>query len=220
MHRLIDLTGGRFGRLRVLSRAPNDARGRVIWRCVCDCGEASDVLGQRLRTGETRSCGCLARDRIGALNASHGETKGRRWSSEYRALNGMIRRCYEESHISFPRYGARGIGVCDRWRFGEAGMSGVECFVADVGRRPSAAHSIDRWPDNDGNYEPGNVRWAVPLEQSANSRRSRRVRYRGVEMTLKQACEAGGAGVARGTVVRRLNALGWSVEAAVETRVS
>ena len=81
----------------------------------------------------------------------------------------MICRCYREKNSNFKYYGGRGIEVCDRWRFGEEGMSGHKCFIADMGPPPTHKHQIDR-VDNDGNYEPGNVRWATPKENINNRR--------------------------------------------------
>jgi hypothetical protein len=82
----------------------------------------------------------------------------------------MRMRCLNPQDRSFKWYGARGIGVCTRWLNGEAGKTGFECFLADLGRKPSPSHSIDRIEVN-GHYEPGNCRWATPGEQSANRRR-------------------------------------------------
>lgn len=82
----------------------------------------------------------------------------------YSTWRGMIRRCHDPRTSAFDGYGGRGIRVCDRWRHS------FETFLSDVGPRPSPKHSIDRFPDNDGNYEPGNVRWATPKEQSNNRR--------------------------------------------------
>jgi hypothetical protein len=82
----------------------------------------------------------------------------------------MKERCLRPLHKSFARYGGRGIKVCDRWLNGEGGKSGFECFLVDMGLRPSMNHSIDRYPDNDGNYEPGNCRWATTAEQHWNQR--------------------------------------------------
>jgi hypothetical protein len=79
----------------------------------------------------------------------------------------MIERCHNPSHVNFEGYGGRGIKVCDRWR------AAFLNFLADVGDRPSARHSIDRFPNNDGNYEPGNVRWATRRQQARNKRTSK-----------------------------------------------
>jgi hypothetical protein len=75
----------------------------------------------------------------------------------------MRQRCYDERHSNFKNYGARGIKICERW------LDSYENFLADMGRKPSPRHSIDR-EDNDGDYEPGNCRWATPSEQALNKR--------------------------------------------------
>ena len=85
----------------------------------------------------------------------------------------MIRRCYRENCTAFKNYGGRGITVCDRWRHGEGGKSGLACFIEDLGQRPTSRHSIHRI-DNDGRYDPANCKWALPSEQMANARHNSR----------------------------------------------
>ena len=82
----------------------------------------------------------------------------------------MIQRCENPNHSSFKNYGARGIAVCNRWRYGENGMGGYESWHADMGRKPSPQHTLDRYPDNDSNYEPANCRWATREEQNIRRR--------------------------------------------------
>lgn len=130
--------------------------------------------------------------------------------SEYRAWQAMKNRCRNPNVANYPRYGGRGISVCDAW------SEGFEAFLADVGPRPSDSHSLGRI-DNDGNYEPSNVRWELPNEQANNKSDSRFVEYRGERMTVKQAIRAAGSIVAQDTVNYRLKQ-GWSVERAVESR--
>lgn len=167
-----NLVGDRFGRLVVLERAPPRAgrTGKARWHCRCDCGAGHMVEGGYLRSGKSKSCGCPQRELVAARKTRHGATtRAARWP-EWAVWHSMISRCHRPKTQSFERYGARGIAVCDRWRFGEGAVSGFECFIADMGRRPSADLSIDRI-NNDGNHEPSNCRWATAAQQIANRRR-------------------------------------------------
>lgn len=166
--RFQDLTGQRFGRLVAISYAGRRGNNHG-WLCRCDCGVWSAPLGSNLTRGNTSSCGCLHREATGNKSRAH----GRHRTTEYNIHASMIARCYRATSVSFPNYGGRGIKVCDRWRFGEDGKSGFECFFEDVGKRPSKDYSIDR-RNNDGDYEPGNVGWATRSEQMNNSRRWKR----------------------------------------------
>jgi hypothetical protein len=100
---------------------------------------------------------------------------GASFTPEYECWHGMKSRCYNPKHPKFPLYGGRGIKVCDRWLYGENGKTGFKCFLEDIGLRPSPKHSIDRYPDNDGDYTPDNTRWATPAQQKWNSRGCRRM---------------------------------------------
>lgn len=135
---------------------------------------------------------------------------------EYRIWAGVIARCYNPNRPAFSTYGAVGISVCDRWRKGDAVLSGFELFLADMGPCPSETHSIDRWPDMAGNYEPGNCRWATKLEQANNRRNTRRIVYRGVEMALTDAVRLAGSVIHSETAWIRIKT-GWTPEKAVET---
>ena len=161
---MIDLTGKRFNRLLVLARGPNKA-SKAAWRVRCDCGKLSLVIGRNLRSGNTRSCGCLSAERTSADNAARGIhfESGMR-TPEYEAWRNMRRRCYDSTSQNYRYYGGRGITVCERW------MESYLFFLADVGRKPSPTHSIDRI-NNDGNYEPTNCRWATKRQQGLNRRR-------------------------------------------------
>jgi len=107
----------------------------------------------------------------------------------------MVGRCHNKTNDSYPRYGARGIKVCDRWRNAPA------AFIEDMGPRPQGSYSIDRFPDNGGNYEPGNCRWATPKEQ-ANNRRVRRLKFDGQELTVREWSEK--LGISQFTIFDRL----------------
>jgi len=96
--------------------------------------------------------------------ATHGHTKGRKTTPEFRSWCAMKQRCFDKNSHKYPRYGARGITVCSRW----LGPEGFDHFLEDMGFKPTPLHSIDRFPDRDGNYEPGNCRWATPKQQGEN----------------------------------------------------
>ena len=152
----LDLTGLVFGRLTVQRRAPRTDR-RPRWVCRCSCGGEAIVLSQSLRSGETVSCGCYKRERA----TKHGGQALR--MPEYRIWRGMRARCGRSpSNSKRHLYADRGIRVCERWE-------SFENFLADMGRRPSVKHSIDRINGN-GHYEPSNCRWATPTQQSRNRR--------------------------------------------------
>lgn len=185
----IDLTGIRFGRLLVTSlssQRTKDERHRPCWNCVCDCGTLKVVPGQSLRGGHTSSCGCLhietARNngRKSKGVRRHGFAGRGKKTAEYHAWRNAKERCHNPKNDSYFRYGARGISVCDRWR------NSFESFFADMGHRPSSRHSLDR-KNNNGNYEPGNCRWATRQEQARNTRRGVFVIYKGTKMPLIQA---------------------------------
>ena len=159
MRKFIDLTGKRFGRLFVISRGPNSG-SHAAWRVRCACGNLSLVSGDSLRRGHTQSCGCLNAERVSAANGIHFESG----TPEHEAWHSMRRRCYVSTTKGYRHYGGRGIIVCERWR------ENYLFFLADVGRRPSDSHSIDRI-NNDGNYEPTNCRWATRSQQRLNQRR-------------------------------------------------
>jgi hypothetical protein len=167
-----DLSGKRFGRLTVVRRIPGSAPGagsrvRARWLCRCECGGSIKTRTNNLTVGDTKSCGCLLAE-VQATNGYRNVKHGGSGTLAYWAWWAMIKRCHNPNSKSFKHYGARGIRVCSRWR------SSFEDFIKDVGPRPPG-RTLDRI-NNDGDYEPGNVRWATAREQVLNSRpRTRRV---------------------------------------------
>ena len=155
--RLKDLTGRRFGRLTVLSRAENSGSGKARWLCRCDCGKRTVVLGSHLNDGHTQSCGCLGLEHATEAKIKHGESKTRL----YRIFLAMHNRCERPSVKAYERYGGRGIRVCDEWKNYEAFAS----WAHANGYKEEL--SIDRI-DNDNGYSPENCEW---ITRSENSRR-------------------------------------------------
>jgi hypothetical protein len=161
----IDLTGQRFGRLvTICATSERAVGGSILWRCRCDCGTNVNASCANLRRGAVASCGCLQRDwtKSGKANFKHGYAHSGAESSEFNIWCTMKARCFNPNSEKFPDYGGRGITVCERW------LNSFENFLADMGPRPEGK-TLDREQVN-GNYEPGNCRWATPKEQRANQR--------------------------------------------------
>jgi hypothetical protein len=177
----IDLTGQRFSRPTVIKHAGKDHRGEAVWECLCDHGGQGQptlapvpIRGSKLRTGHTRSCGCLQVDSI----TIHGHNKRGAKSSEYYSWSTMIDRCYNPNNPKYHLYGGRGITVCDHWR------DSFENFLADMGPKPSLRLSIHR--KNDGNYEPSKCIWATQRIQMAETRINLNLTYNGQTKILSE----------------------------------
>lgn len=181
MSEVVDVLGQTFGRLTVIERAGVNRRRQITWRCQCACGTVVVAPSLPLRDGRTRSCGCLQRELQSARARTHGASK----TPEYRAWKGMLTRCTNPRRAQWKDYGGRGIRVCERW------AESFEAFLSDVGPKPHPKAELDR-RDNDGNYEPGNVRWTSKDEQSVNKRTTRFVTFRGQLMSLRDAARHAG----------------------------
>jgi hypothetical protein len=194
--------GARFGMLTVEeSRKPGDVK--TLFRC--DCGSLKLISYRNVLSGSVYSCGCAMRALSSARMRRHGLSK----SPEYSAWCQAKARCYRKSHPRFSEWGGRGIRMCDRW------LRSFEAFLSDMGPKPSPVHSLDRI-NNDGNYEPGNCRWATPKEQSTNRPSWTRVyEFDGRKMTVTDW--ANELGISRESLRDRLSS-GWPIERALTTR--
>ena len=183
-------SGETFGRLTVVQEIGSQ-RPRQI-ECMCQCGTSTIVSLGNLRHGLTRSCGCLRRGTHLFLD----------YPSEYAIWSLMKQRCLNPSDRAYGYYGGRGIRVCDRW------LHSFAAFLADMGRRPSKTHSIDRI-DNDGNYDPGNCRWATWKQQHRNRRNNRLLTHDGQTLCVTEWSEV--TGINAKVIFGRIYD-GWSVE--------
>jgi len=208
--RVQDLTDRTFGKLTVTEFAghvQSKTQRNAVWLCFCSACQTSKVMrASSLLSGRVSSCGCL----LLAKSAAFGDRvrkHGMYLSPEYAAWQNMKKRCLDSTYRRFKDYGGRGIKVCDRW------LESFENFIADMGRRPSNNHSIDR-KDNNGNYEPSNCEWALRPQQDSNKRTSRLVTYKDETLTLKEWSRR--IGIHYNTLRQRL-ASGWTTEEAFET---
>lgn len=162
----LDLTGQRFGRLTAIKKtgtyiSPSGAK-KIQWLCKCDCGAEIVAIAADLRSGHTNSCGCYQKERTSEASKTH----GMRYTAIYHVWSAMKDRCGNPRNKRYEDWGGRGITVCDEWK------NDFQAFYDYVSKLPhfgEAGYSLDRI-NNDGNYEPNNVRWATRIEQNSNKR--------------------------------------------------
>jgi hypothetical protein len=216
--------GDRYGHWTIVDRAiGRPGKSCVLVRCVC--GKERVLVFRNVRIGATRSCGCVTGEgqagrsvgvsapdptipvRLLLTEAIKPMRHGMSGSGEYGTWREMLRRCYEPTERAYASYGGRGITVHAPWR------SSFEAFFAHVGPKPGRGYSLDRI-NNDGNYEPGNVRWATAKEQAYNKRNNRRIAVGNENLTITEW--AARLGVSTPAVIVRIRN-GWDPVRAVTT---
>lgn len=196
----LDLTGRKYGRWTVIRKAES-TDGRSWFFCQCECGTERNVRGQRLINGGSQSCGCGQKEAVKKCKQRHGES----FTKLHSVWCAIKTRCYNSENPNYKRYGARGIRVCKEW------MESYEEFAKFVGQPPTAQHSLERI-DNNGNYEPGNVRWATKKEQARNRRTNRIVDINGERHCLAEWLEE--KGLHKSTFEGRIRR-GWNEQDAI-----
>lgn len=199
-----DITGQTFGRLTALGPIGRDKRKTILWLCQCICGGTKICPVANLFNGNTLSCGCIHREQLAERNRTH----GMRNDPLYSIWAGILKRCTNANSRSYLHYGGRGISVCEEWQHD------FQAFHTHVSQLPhcgEAGYSIDRI-DNDGNYEPGNVRWSTASQQTRNQRRNRLYTYNGKSQCLAEWAEE--YAIDYGRLKGRIK-LGWTMEDAL-----
>lgn len=209
MGRVIDLSGQTFGRLTVIRSDGHNKSGRTMWLCQCVCGNIKSVSTKKLRSGDATSCGCYHRERLveaaKKANTKHG-------MADTRLFNiwvGMRKRCNARYHIQYDNYGGRGIKVCDEWN------EFINFYTWAISSNYSKELTLDRI-DVNGDYCPGNCRWATYTEQERNKSNNHILTYNGESHCVSEWSEL--VGIPKDVLYARLK-IGWSDERTLTTPV-
>ena len=196
--KFVDITGNRYSKLTVVSYA--GMRGRqLLWNCVCDCGGECIKYGTQLKYRANQDCGC-------EYNLA-GEYKAK-YAKEYSHWRSMRNRCLNINSDGYEYYGGAGVKICERWK-------SFPAFMEDMGPQPTPSHTLDRYPNQTGDYEPNNCRWATPKEQCNNRRNNTLVTIDETTRTMQEWCDI--YGVSKNIVCKRLKR-GWDAKDAVFTK--
>lgn len=195
----------KHGKWTILKSLPN---GKCI--ASCECGTTKETYSANIKTGKSKSCGCWSRERAPYKNLKHGLARKGKVVPECNIWNAMLTRCYNANSTSFARYGGIGRGVCDRWRFGESGKTGFQCFYEDMGPRPDG-FSIDRI-DNDKGYSPENCRWATRNQQARNTKKNKLYTFNGVSLCLADWADKFAGKFTYRCLSNRIFTYKWSIE--------
>lgn len=192
------MIGQTFGRLTVVGKG--GVTNQQMWVCECICGNRVSVRQVPLKTGHTRSCGCLRREVTRLRRTEHGKTN----TPEYGSWQKMKERCLNPNCPAYKNYGGRGIKICEQW------INSFTAFLSDLGPRP-VGYTLERI-NNSGNYEPGNCKWATRAEQNNNTRKTRYVEHNGETLTLKEWAKR--TGINSATLRNRIFNFGYTPERA------
>ena len=203
MPKFKDITGQKFGRLTALYKLHNNHKEKNYYLCVCDCGNLKEIRGTSLTSGDTKSCGCLRKEKI----TKHGLYNTRLHS----IWNSMINRCYNKNRKSYLNYGERGITMCEEWR---KDFMVFYDWAMNNGYKDNL--TIDRI-DIDGDYEPDNCRWVDYKTQARNKTNNRYYTIDGETHCLMEWCEM--LNISYSKVIKRLDICNWSIEKALELRI-
>lgn len=206
MSKLSEMVGKKFGRLEVLSLEWDDSHRRTMALCACDCGNLKSARPDKIRSGAIRSCGCLQVELTIQRSTKHGLTGRCNHHPIYNSWRGMRERCESPRHKDYHNYGARGIVVCDRWM-------DLGSFAADMMPTWFDGATLERI-DVNGNYEPGNCKWATWAEQGRNKRNNATIIYHGKPVLVLDAARM--AGLSYNAFHHRLQH-GWTPDEAIET---
>lgn len=207
----IDLTGQNFGLLTAIRPSEYGRYIRTKWLCLCECGKEISVRMDRLRSGNTKSCGCLHKEcaqKQGKLNRSHGYCG----TKTYHIWNSLRQRCNNKNHPSYGDYGGRGITVCDRWNISKGGS--FENFLLDMGECPEGCE-LGKINNDDGYYKE-NCRWTTKKINARNKRNNHLLKYDNRELCFAEWEEI--TGIKQSIISKRIKR-GWSIEKALTTPV-
>lgn len=200
------IEGSVFHRLTVVKATDRKRGNATIYECICQCGKTVFTDKYKLQTGHTKSCGCFKLDNLSAIKLKHGMAK----TPEYKSWAGMKERCSNASLKGYRNYGGRGIKVCERW------LNSFEAFFADMKKKPSPKHSLDRI-DVNGDYSPENCRWATDREQAANRRDTTKYLFNGEMMALSHIAEI--VKIPQTTLCRLVRRKGMTIESVISSRL-
>ena len=202
---MIDIMGMRFGKAVVCEDAGRNKRKEKLWICQCDCGNKFTATSYHLRSGHTKSCGCLQREKSALVHTTHGKSHTRLWG----IWIGMRSRCNLETHFNYALYGGRGIKVCDEWN------DNFENFYKwAINNGYTDNLTLDRI-DNDKGYSPDNCYWADNITQGNNRRNNHYITYNNETKTIGEWAKI--YTMNHQMLSYRITHLGWDFEKAINT---